>query len=55
MKGATRIVRRTQKQEEKEKPLIVSRRTHFDSTSQSNPSTQKNTATTNNQKILPIK
>ena len=55
MKGATRIVRRTQKQEEKEKPLIVSRRTHFDSTSQSNPSTQKNTATTNNQKDSPYK
>ena len=55
MKGATRIVRRTQKQEEKEKPLIVSRRTNFDSTSQYNPSTQKNTATTNNQKDSPYK
>jgi hypothetical protein len=55
MKGATRIIRRTQKQEEKEKPLIVSRRTHFDSTSKSNPSTQKTTTTTNNQKDSPYK
>ena len=55
MKGATRIIRRTQKQEEKEKPLIVSRRTHFDSTSQTNPSTQKTTVTTNNQKDSPYK